>query len=181
MTASERSRRTSPQTDFIQRLHKLDRGDRARLRRNAGNALSEARDGLGLFYRTLPPNVPESHHRQYFLLATLFPLAGPSDDRNLGATLRRIRDAQNAAALDRRVTALLDSDSGQLPFRLRQIIRLIESKRAGVNWGQLLMDLLQWDREDRRVQRAWAMAYFTEPTPVERANDKEDHAPAPEA
>lgn len=161
---------------FIRRLNELDRGDRARLRRNAGNTISESRDVLGIFYQALPPNVPGWQQERYFLLATLFPSADANHDRNLGASLRRIRDTRNPAALDRRVAALLDADMGQLPFRLRQMIRLIDSQHGGVNWEQLLTDLLQWEWADRRVQRAWAMDYYAERTASHAADGGEKEA-----
>lgn len=156
---------------FIDRLSGLDRGDLARLRRNAGSRLAEARGVLGLFYRLLPPGVPEHEHERYFMIATLYPLASTSDDRNMGATLRRARTETNQAGLDRRFTALLDADADQLRFRLRQLIRLAESHRVGVNWAQLLQDLRWWDHPDRRVQKKWAMAYFGEGPTRDRQAD----------
>lgn len=156
---------------FIERLAALDRGDRARLRRNAGARLADARGVLGLFYRLLPPSVPEREHERYFMIATLYPLAGPSEDRNFGATLRRAKIASGRTSLDRRFTALLDSDMDQLPFRLRQLIRLADSHRVGVNWVQLLRDVLWWDHPERRVQKQWAMAYFQEELPEATRSD----------
>lgn len=150
------------ETVFIEALRRLNPGERARLRRQAGKPLAEAVDALGLFYRLLPHEVAERPmvHERYFLLATLWALGDESTDRNLGASLRRIRTDTNKAGLDRRMEALLDADSEQLSFRLRQIVRLINSQRGGVNWRKLLADLLAWEADDRRVQKTWAMSYF---------------------
>lgn len=148
------------EAQFIDNLSQLDRGDRARLRRNAGRTLGESRGVLGLFYRILPYGVPERDHERFFLIATLYPLATPGSDDNFGGTLRRVRAATNRDSLDRRVTALLDADEQQLRFRLRQLIKLAESNRVSVNWQRLLEDLRWWSHPERRVQRQWAMTYF---------------------
>lgn len=161
MTTTTPSVATDRQGEFIENLMGLDRGERARLKRNAGQPLGEARNVMGLFYRMLPYGLPERDHERYFLVATLFPLAPPNNDRNLGHTLKRIRTPSNATGLDRRMATILDADASQLPFRLRQLVRLVDANRGGVNWRQLLSDLLYWDHRERRVQRAWAMDYFS--------------------
>lgn len=145
---------------FIHHLQELDSGERARLKRAAGRPLAEARDVLGLFYQLLPRGVPAGHEEIYFLIATLFPMADAGLGGDLGASLRRARLTKADPGLDRRVRILLDSDAGQLAFRLRQVVRLIQSRRASVNWSELLKDLLYWSHPDRFVQRRWARAYF---------------------
>jgi len=147
--------------DFCERLTRLDAGERARLKRNAGRTLAESHNALGLFFRLLPPNVPRIHEETYFLVATLFPLAESGNEGNLGSALRQVHDPRGAQGLDRRVEILLDADGQQLAFRLRQTIRFLESKRGVVNWPQLLQDLLAWGHPKRYVQERWARAYFT--------------------
>ncbi|MGQ9502992.1 MAG: type I-E CRISPR-associated protein Cse2/CasB [Anaerolineae bacterium] len=152
-----------PQTrKFVERLAGLDAGERARLKRSAGKSLAEARDAaLALFYRLLPPGVPKDQEEIYFLIATLYPLAEAGTQGNLGDALRRVGSLlQNRASLDRRVQILLDTDSTQLPFRLRQAVHYLASQRVPVNWAQLLEDLLCWNHPRRFVQREWARAYF---------------------
>jgi CRISPR system Cascade subunit CasB len=169
MTVTETTPQT-PQQVFIANLERLNPGEKARLKRNAGRTIGEARNATGLFYRLLPREVInfENQHEWYFLVATLYPLAGSSNDRSLGATLRAIRNQENQAALDRRMNVLLESDARQLPFRLRQMIRLIESHRRGVNWEVLLTDLLAWNRPGRSVQKRWAMHYYGSPPAPEQ-------------
>lgn len=155
---------------FVAQLAQLDAGERARLKRNAGNRLAEARDAsLGLFYRILPPVVPRYQEETYFLLATLYPLAESGGKGNLGDALRRAQNSANAPGLDRRVEILLDADEAQLPFRLRQAIRFLYSHRILVNWPRLLQDLLYWTHPDRFVQQQWARAYFA----VQQKQEKE--------
>jgi len=147
-------------TEFCRRLERLDAGERARLKRNAGRTLAESHNALGLFFRLLPPNVPPYQEETYFLVATLFPLTESGDEGSLGRALYRARDKKYAQGLDRRVETLLDADREQLPFRLRQTIRFLYSKRVTVNWPRLLKDLLAWGHPKRYVQENWARDYF---------------------
>lgn len=145
--------------EFLKRLRALDAGDRAKLKRDAGKTLAEAQS-LGLFYRLLPYGLYPAQEETYFLVATLYPLAEEGHEGTLGDALRRARTPKNAKGLNRRVEILLDSDATQLPFRLRQAIRLLKSNEVKVNWQRLLEDLLQWDHPQRFVQKQWARAYF---------------------
>jgi CRISPR system Cascade subunit CasB len=160
--------------EFINALVKLEPGDRARLRRHAGKTLNESVDVLGVFFRVLPYGVSERQHQAYFLVATLFPLADRSDlPGNFGVTLSRMRNSNNEAGLNRRVAALLDADEQQLPFRLRQLVRLAYANRVGVNWARLLRDVLGWSHPDRWVQKEWAMAYFSKARREQSQQDDE--------
>lgn len=159
------TRAMSPRIDeFVARLEKLDAGDRARLKRDAGKDLSEARS-LGLFFRVIPPGTPTEMEGGYFLVASLFPLADTAKVGSLGDALRQARDPdeKHNLGLDRRIAALLDADIAQLAFRLRQAIRLLNSKGIGVNWTELTSDILNWGSPYRTVQKKWARAYFKLP------------------
>ena len=148
--------------EFCKRLERLDPGERARLKRNAGRTLAEAHKVMGLFFRLLPANVPPNQRKIYFMLATLYPLTDGGGEGNLGRALARARDAKSAQGLDRRVEILLDANERQLAFRLRQAVRFLYSKRVAVHWPQLLQDLLAWDHPRRYVQENWAQAYFSQ-------------------
>lgn len=154
---------------FLQNLFALDAGGKAKLKRDAGKSLSEAQS-LGLFYRLLPPGVSGAQEEIYFLLATLYPLAESGRTGNLGSSLHyaRARNPKNCKGLDHRVEILLDSDTTQLPFRLRQTVRFLKSNNVAVNWQQLLWDLTRWHYASRIVQKTWARAYFGLPqTPAD--------------
>jgi CRISPR system Cascade subunit CasB len=163
-TMSDSSHRKHQIMRFVAALERLDQAGRARLRRNAGRSLDEARDGLAVFYQILPYDLTPHHHESYFLIATLYPLA-PSlvEARSFGRTLRRIRDVRGAigaTSLDRRVRALIDCDTMQLPYRVRQCVRLASASALGVDWIDLLSSILDWDRPDRSVQLRWTRHYF---------------------
>lgn len=145
---------------FCERLAQLGAGERARLKRNAGRNMAESHNALGLVFRLMPPNVPPFQEETYFLVATLFPLAASGGEGNLGDALYRVRDPKYDQGLDRRMEVLLDASREQLPFRLRQALRFLESRRGMVDWPQLLEDLLAWDHPKRYVQEQWARAYF---------------------
>jgi CRISPR system Cascade subunit CasB len=146
---------------FFNQLEKLNTGERARLKRCAGQSLAQARhEALGLFFRVLPPDVPAYQHDIYFLAASLYPMTEAGGLGDLGSSLRQTRKPKNAKGLDRRMEILLDADEGQLPYRLRQAVHLLQANRIRVNWLQLLEDLLYWTHPNRFVQRRWAQSYF---------------------
>lgn len=148
---------------FFVRLAALRPGERARFKRNAGKTLVESQQGtMGLFYRLLPAGVARYQEETYFLTATLYPLADDGGKGSLGHALRRARQGDNTAGLDRRIEILLDADESQLPFRLRQALRYLAAKQVRVNWSVLLADLLNWQHPQRFVQERWARDYFTD-------------------
>ncbi len=125
--------------EFIAALEQLDAGGLARLKRNAGHTLADARDVHRAFFQSLPYTVSEHLHEDYFLIATLFPLA---DNRagagNFGDTMRRVKQARGgdtsgrANSLDRRFETLLDCEREHLHFRLRQAVRLAASSQQAM-------------------------------------------------
>lgn len=151
-------------TAFFLRLEKLDAGERARLKRCAGQTLAEARhEALGLFFRVLPPDVPAFQHEMYFLAASLYPMTEAGKSGNFGDSLRQLRSPKNSKGLDRRMEILLDAEGAQLPYRLRQAVHLLQANHVRINWPQLLEDLLNWTHFNRFVQRHWAQSYFAKP------------------
>lgn len=149
---------------FLGNLERLDAGDKAKLKRDAGKTIAEAQS-IGLFYRLLPYGVSAAQEETYFLVATLYPLTEGGGRGNLGTSLHRARDTdpKKNKGLDRRIEILLDADKTQLRFRLRQAIRFLKSERVSVNWQQLLEDLQKWNRPSRIAQKQWAHAYFALP------------------
>lgn len=159
--------KVAPEKQFVDRLKQLsedDKGAMAKLKRNAGNTLRESRGVHAIFYRLLPPDVPSSHRPWYFLVATLFPLAEPASKGSLGFALRTARDKKEAGekGYDRRLEVLLDADADQLPFRLRQVVRLVKSADVAIHWERLLTDLTRWNYIERSVQERWARDYFAQ-------------------
>lgn len=161
---------------FVRELERLaerkteDRAALARLKRCAGRPLAESLEALPLLYELGRSGIPEHAEEQFFLVATLFPFA-PSRLRaeeaaegrqDFGGTLRWLatRPKVNADGVDRRVTVLLDADRDELPFRLRQAVRMLAQHDPAVDWRLLLRHLLAWESPSRWVQKRWARSYF---------------------
>lgn len=52
-------------------------------------------------------------------------------------------------------------DEEQLPYRIRQMVRLLKSEEGiPIYWSELVRDLLAWDYERRPVQQKWARAFY---------------------
>lgn len=165
---------------FLERLHALaepgqSKGPLAILRRNAGKSLAEAHGVYGVFYRLLPARSPWNEE-VYFLVATLFAL-GPKGEfcGDFGASMARLRTVYSPNAVDRRMTILLDAEMdgtmpGVLGFRMRQAVKMLTNQSVGVDWAQLLDDLLRWSDPRRLVQKKWASSYFSAQDP---ASDEE--------
>jgi CRISPR system Cascade subunit CasB len=164
---------------FVKRLQDLEPGERARFKRNAGLAMDEAHNVLGLFYKRLlyDRTLRDWWEEIYFLVATLFPFekkrkreqessfAEPTErPRNFGASLGQIRRSiKGVEGLDTRFERLLDADEQQMPFYLRREIQYLFNNNGRVDWERLLKDLLDWNHPDRWVQRTWARDYFSTP------------------
>ena len=65
-------------------------------------------------------------------------------------------------SLDRRFAALIEADPEQLPFRLRQLVRLLYSQQLTLDWNRLLRDLFAWNASNQRIQRRWMREYYTD-------------------
>ena len=152
--------------EFFEKLEKLDRGDKAKLKRNAGNSLAEAR-GVAWFYGKLPPGVKERDYERYFMVATLYCIGSNTHKLevkgNLGVTLGALKLKASEDAIKRRFNILLDADidNGGLAFRLRQLVKLAASHGVGIDWPQLLEDICRWSSPKKSVQRSWARSFYT--------------------
>lgn len=82
--------------------------------------------------------------------------------RTLGHAVAQLYLArEQSKSIEQRFITLLDADEEQLPYRLRQMVRLIESQEGiRIYWSELLRDLLAWNRERKPVQQEWARAFY---------------------
>ncbi|MFN3392457.1 MAG: type I-E CRISPR-associated protein Cse2/CasB [Meiothermus ruber] len=82
--------------------------------------------------------------------------------RTLGHAVAQLYLArEQSKSIEQRFIALLDADEEQLPYRLRQMVRLIKSQEGiRIYWSELLRDLLAWNRERKPVQQKWARAFY---------------------
>jgi CRISPR system Cascade subunit CasB len=155
---------------FIARLQALadgeDRGALASLRRGLGQPPAT----VAPMYRYVEPFLAEKRSRTleaaHYLIASLFALhPQPGGAGNLGSHMAKTRSDKTRSeagddALERRFTALLSAHVEDLPDYLRHAISFLKSKEVPVNWNQLFRDLQDWDKDDRRVQKRWAAAFW---------------------
>ena len=168
--------KASPADAFVGIVRGWDETQKGRLavlRRNAGEPLTEAR-GVTWMYDLLNRFGGVYGDETLFLTATLIALDRPflkkerSFTGSLGRTLAVMKAAPgaNVESLERRFAILLDADydartgEGELPFRLRQTVKLIVSSGAGIDWPQLLSDLRGWNDPNKTVQKRWAKHFY---------------------
>ena len=158
---------------FIRRLQELatnqDRGALAALRRGLGRPPGAAAEMFRYVEPWLPERRSADQEAAYYLIASLFAMHPKSvSEGNLGQHLASIRKEGADDALERRFSALLAAHPDDLPNYLRQAVSMLKSKETPINWDQLLRDVQAWDAPDRRVQKAWARAFW----------GKSNHTPA---
>lgn len=158
---------------FAEHLEKLylteDRAALAALRRGLGKRPGEASE----MHRHVLPYLRGATRRQEdacYVVAALFGLYpsrnwrhGDGDDKltNLGASLRLLTsENESDSSIERRFVALLNCRAEELPEHLRQIISLLKTKEAPVDWARLIRDINHWDSETRWVQREWSRAFW---------------------
>ena len=155
---------------FFLKLKGLGTGDRAALRRAAGEMLKEA-DGkaITVFYRCLPYGVPQWQEDRWFAVACLCCLWDVESDN--GAPFEKIvskliREENLSSSMQHKVEILLDTawdDDGYLLTKLTRLIKMIRQKsdRVPIDFSALLEDLIYWNAENQSVQRKWARSMFT--------------------
>ena len=156
---------------FIEALVELyeqeDRAAFAALRRGLGKPLGEAME-MYPYVAPFTQGLTRKQEDAYYLIAALFGLY-PSESwtssegrlrTNLGASLRWFATDSRGESIERRFVALLNAHTDDLSEHLRQTISLLKSQNIPVDWRQLLRDVINWDYEDRFVQRNWSKAFW---------------------
>ena len=65
-----------------------------------------------------------------------------------------------ASSTERRFITLLDADTDELPYRLRQMVRYAASRGVGVHWPLLFFHIHRWNALGKGVQKTWARSFF---------------------
>lgn len=176
--------------EFIERIVKLDNGELADLRRGCGERDPvEGRCSwlLGVVHGAAKEPVA-------FLVASLLAqyktsvirAGGHHSQGNFGKTWRRAIAKTESESIKRRFHILLDSDydpytgEGDLPYRLRQMVRYAASNGVGTDWAKLLIDLKLWSHPEKGVQKRWARSFFANmpdeiPATTTQEGDTENH------
>jgi CRISPR system Cascade subunit CasB len=98
--------------------------------------------------------------------------AGPTAPLAKACALHQLKSG--SASTERRFIHLLDADREQLPHRLRQMIALLNEQ--SIDFQTLLNDLLFWNRDDKRVQNAWARDFYRTLNPSENLDARTETA-----
>lgn len=156
---------------FIERIEKLEPGELAALRRGCGER--DSVDGRCPWFHELVFGV--AYEPTAFLVASLLAQYKTSVIKtgahkiqgNFGVTWKRAITGTDSESIKRRFHILLDSEfdprtgEGDMPYRLRQMVRYAAAKGVGVDWPELLKHVRSWNSPDKWVQKTWAKAFFT--------------------
>ena len=177
MTTAEKIR----EGEFIERIETLDTGKLAMLRRGCGErnpVEGKCPWVLGLIHGV-------ANEATAFLVASLLAQYKTVDIRagrhriegNFGVTWKRAIAGTDSESIKRRFHILLDADydpqtgDGDIPYRLRQMVRYAASKSIGVDWPTLLTDLEFWNYPEKRPQKRWARSFFATERPEDGTMD----------
>ncbi|MGE3801163.1 MAG: type I-E CRISPR-associated protein Cse2/CasB [Candidatus Kapaibacterium sp.] len=156
-----------PHEYFIDRLLKLKKDDNRAALAILRRGLVDFGSDFSIYSvvgNALPKEASQFDIDKYLLTACLF-ASPPSDtegDASVGTAARNLRAKLSVGqeSLDKRFSALLNSEDEDLPTRLRQMISLFKSKEVPLNYATLLSDLLKWRTDSRYVQKRWAKDYW---------------------
>ena len=98
------------------------------------------------------------HYLVAALWATHWKAARTGTALPIGVVVAQHQLMSGSASTERRFIALLDADTDELPYRLRQMVDLL--KDQAIDFGALLADLLRWHAPDKRIQNQWARQFF---------------------
>jgi len=141
-------------------VKRQDRAALAHLRRGLGKRPGESMEMYPYVGRFISEKTNESHDRAVFLTAALF--ADYSDASqgigDLGRSVRQMADTSDS--IERRFVALLDAETDELHYYLRQMVGLLKANGIAVNWNTLFEDIRYWGSPNRNVQRRWARSFW---------------------
>ena len=150
---------------FIEWLEKLNAKDtkvRAVLRRS----LAFAPGTFPGAYPYVEPFLKEEENlwrRQvYYLVAGLWAQhwreGTTGDSLSIGKACANYKNLSDSSSTEQRFINLLDADSDQLSYRLRQIVTLL--KDQNIDFEGLLNGLLSWNDDQKRTQNLWARDFY---------------------
>jgi CRISPR type I-E-associated protein CasB/Cse2 len=169
---NERNAWVGPFVGRFTRLADPDNPDRAvlaHLRRGLGEPSAATLCRVGWLFNGVPDDREEKALDAAILAAGLFAWAKGRCEHtgnvNFGRAFGAGLDEDGKKQREKRFTAILDTPAPDLPPVLRQAITLIEG--VPLDWGQLIADLMNWDGEERRVQKNWARGFWWNTTSAE--------------
>ena len=129
----------------------------AALRRGLGHPPGTALEMMPYVVPFLPNE--QWGHWAYFLAGSLFGLhPRHSPGMDMGGVYKKITDNESG---EKRFLALLESHQDDLPGHLRRAVSIARQKDCGIDYAQLMKDLLGWTHPNRYVQYNWARSYWS--------------------
>lgn len=171
--------------DFIERIEKLGSGQLARLRRGCG----EGDPVEGRCPWLIALNYGVASQPAAFLVASLLAQYSTVNIRagrhrmegDFGLTWKKAIAGNSSDSIKRRFHILLDAGyepgngDGDMPYRLRQMVRYAAGKGVGVDWPLLLEHVRSWNSQNKWVQKRWASTFFSIDTvEINSQNPKEE-------
>lgn len=150
---------------FIAWLEKLNESDskvRAILRRSLAFDVSQHIPAFPYVEPFLKGEESEWRRNMHYLVAALWAAhwregrAGTACTLACACAMHQL--SSGSASTERRFISLLDADREQLPYRLRQMVALLNEQP--IDFEVLLDDLLRWSRESKRTQNTWARDFY---------------------
>ncbi len=137
-----------------------DRAALAHLRRGLGKPPKTAMEMFPYLGRFLSHDTKQNYENTVFIVAALFAYYPDAKHTkgNLGASLREL--SEKSDSIEKRFVALLNAETEDLPYYLRQIIGLLKSNDVAVNWERLFKDVQYWNSDQRFVQQKWAEQFW---------------------
>ena len=161
-----------PNNPFIQFLCKQANTDNPKgraimvhLRKGLGKPPGHAPEMFPYVIPFLPKQIEPYKEEVYYLVASLFALHQNHNDKikSMGDTYKRIaRQFSDSKGTERRFLVMLNAHRNDLPRHLRHAISLAKSKDVGINYEQLMNDLIHWNSESRYIQKKWAKDFWSE-------------------
>lgn len=152
---------------FFQKLDALENKHRIRFKRNCGLLLNEVDvETIQTFYRILPRNISAWAENKWFAAACIHCLwkAEETNRRTMQDCIASCSNSQEMSeSFEKRVTALLATqweEDGFLCKKLERMAKLLKQKNYAVDGSALLKDLINWNHEDKFVQKQWIKTYW---------------------
>jgi len=152
----------------LRQLHEHDKGAMAILRRS----LSFDPGAYPPAYPFVERFVGADRHAEDSLRLALYCVAGlfaqqphHIERRTLAAAFGVVMRHRESASIEQRFVALLSADAQNLPQYLRQVVSLLAADDQGLDFAQLLRDLIRWlnpyaqEARDHLRQR-WARDFY---------------------
>jgi len=161
--------------DFIQFLERLSTSRNRRALAELKRSLAFAPGAYWPAYPYVEPFVSglDGWSREaHYVVAGLFavhPMVVA--ERTLARALGDKFRTKGVGSLEARFLALLDSDRDQIGDRLRRAVVLVADR--GLDWAQLLRDLVRWFHPLRFVQERWAREFYQVAAATDAAEEEE--------